>query len=132
MPDQRSIIDYINDILDAMSKAEKFIGNMAYAEFEEDEKTFFAVVRAFEIIGEASTHIQENLREEYQDIPWGRRVGMRNVLIHRYFGITRQILWNTIKVFLGTGKPSDRESPLQVLVGAGLRACPKMLHFERL
>jgi uncharacterized protein with HEPN domain len=38
MPDQRSIIDYINDILDAMSKAEKFIGNMTYAEFEEDEK----------------------------------------------------------------------------------------------
>jgi len=55
------------------------------------------VVRAFEIIGEASTHIQENLREEYQEIPWGRMVGMRNVLIHRYFGITRQILWNTIK-----------------------------------
>lgn len=97
MPEQRSIIDYINDILDAISKAENFVGNMTFEEFENDEKTLFATVRAFEIIGEASAHIPESLREKYNEIQWKRMVGMRNVLIHRYFGITKHALWNTIK-----------------------------------
>jgi len=97
MPEKRTVIDYINDIPAAATKAGVFVRDMTFEEFQEDEKTVFAVIRAFEIIGEASTHIPENFREEYNKIPWGRMVGMRNVLIHRYFGITKHVLWNTIK-----------------------------------
>lgn len=97
MPKERNITDFLNDILDAVYKAEEFIKDMSYEEFQKDSKTIFAVIRALEIIGEASTHIKEELRKEYNKIPWKRMVGMRNILIHHYFGFSQQIIWNTIK-----------------------------------
>jgi uncharacterized protein with HEPN domain len=59
---------------------------------------FDAVIRNFEVIGEAAKSISEKIKEDYPDIPWGDMVGMRNILIHSYFGIDYSIVWNTIKM----------------------------------
>jgi uncharacterized protein with HEPN domain len=97
MPKKRNIIDFVNDILEGIFKAEEFIKDMSFEDFEKDDKTVFATIRAMEIIGEASTHIPGELREEYSEIPWKRMIGMRNILIHQYFGFSKPIIWSTIK-----------------------------------
>lgn len=97
MPKKRNIIDFLNDILEAAFKAEEFIKGLTYEDFLEDDKTVFATIRAMEIIGEASSHIPVDLREIYNNVPWKKMVGMRNILIHQYFGFSKQVIWNTIK-----------------------------------
>jgi len=59
-----------------------------------------AVIRKFEIIGEASKHIPEEIKQKYLDIPWREMAGFRDKLIHFYFGIKHELVWNTIKMEL--------------------------------
>lgn len=63
----------------------------------EEEKSLYAIVRCFEIIGEAVKNIPEETKEKYCQIPWKDMAGMRDKLIHEYFGIDCEILWETIK-----------------------------------
>lgn len=65
--------------------------------FMADKKTVNAVVRSLEIIGEATGKIPEDVRERYPDVPWEEIIGMRNRLIHEYFGVDLAILWQTIQ-----------------------------------
>ena len=94
---KRNELLYLQDIYDATSKIEEFIVNMSYDEFSRDEKTQYAIIRAFEIIGEASNKISEGLKEVYFDLPWREMSGMRNKLIHEYFGINTEVIWKTTK-----------------------------------
>ncbi|MEM7181504.1 MAG: DUF86 domain-containing protein [Spirochaetota bacterium] len=87
---------YLKDILEAIHSIERFIGEMSFDEFVADDKTNSAVARKFEIIGEASKNISEKTKIENPDIPWKEMAGMRDKLIHAYFGISHKILWNTI------------------------------------
>lgn len=87
---KRTYVDYIKDIISELERIEEFVGNMSYEEFINDEKTIYAVVRCFEVIGEA-------IRNKYPEVPWKRIAGMRNKLIHEYFGVDYDILWETIK-----------------------------------
>lgn len=96
MPDKRTITDFLNDILDAILKAEEFVEGLTFEDFLRDYKTVFATVHALEIIGEASSNIPESIRKTYSEIPWKKMVGMRNILIHQYFGLSKQVIWNTI------------------------------------
>lgn len=93
----RQSIDYLNDIIGAIEKAEAFSCGMTIDEFLADEKTLYATVRAIEIIGEASKHVPESVRDRYPDLPWKQMSGMRDKLIHAYFGVDATVIWKTIR-----------------------------------
>ena len=88
---------YLKDILDAISDIEVFIGNINEAEFYKNKEKKYAVVRALEIIGEASKNLSKELRAKHKEIPWKEIVGMRDKLIHWYFGIKWELVWETVK-----------------------------------
>lgn len=91
----RQSTDYVNDILYAIRKIDEFTNGLTYEEFLEDEKTQFAVIRAIEVIGEATKNIPDSVKANYTSIPWRNISGMRDKLIHAYFGIDMDILWKT-------------------------------------
>jgi uncharacterized protein with HEPN domain len=107
MPD-RIFTEYLEDILDSISKIREFTGNMDFSAFSKDEKTSFAVIRALEIIGEASKNIPEEVRSSHPDIPWREMAGIRNKLIHDYFGVNLAVVWKTVKEDLPTLEPEIR------------------------
>lgn len=88
---------YIKDIFDAMESIENFVENMNFEEFKKDNKTTSAVVRKFEIIGEATKQIPEDLRRKYPQVAWKEMAGMRDKLIHSYFRVDYKLVWTTIK-----------------------------------
>ena len=88
---------FINDILECIEKIEKYISNISYDDFVKDNKTKDAVVRNLEIIGEAANQIPLNIRKRYKDIPWVQIIGLRHRLIHGYFVVDYDIVWNIIK-----------------------------------
>ena len=70
---------------------------MNYQSFVKDKKTVDAVIRNFEIIGEATKHIPERVRKEHLGVPWKDMAGMRDRLIHGYFGVNLDVIWKTLK-----------------------------------
>ena len=101
----REVIDFLEDALNAMAKAELFIADMTYEEFIKDEKTVFAVIRAIEVIGEALKHVPSELRQKFSDIPWRDITGMRDILVHEYFGVDLETVWETVKTDIPSIKP---------------------------
>ncbi len=81
----RELTDYLHDIMDAIQKIERFIEGLDFAQFAGDDKTNFAVVRALEIIGEATRKIPNSVRARYPSVPWREMAGLRDKLIHDYF-----------------------------------------------
>lgn len=98
----REWIFRLEDILRAIEKIESYLKGMTLSQFKKNELVIDAVVRNLEIIGEASKHIPPNIRQTYSDIPWEIMYGMRNVLIHEYFGVDTKIVWRTAKGDLPT------------------------------
>lgn len=97
MSDDRTNIDYVQDIVDELHRILKFTKKKSYESFSKDDKTIYAVIRSFEIIGEAAKKIPQNITGEFPDIPWKRMSGMRDKLIHEYFGVDIKTLWKTIQ-----------------------------------
>lgn len=93
----RDYRDYLQDILDAVNDIESFVDDMTYEAFIKDRKTLNAVVRSIEIIGEASKNIPETMKTKYKELPWKQMAGMRDKLIHAYFGIDTETLWKAVK-----------------------------------
>ncbi|MEN4005760.1 MAG: DUF86 domain-containing protein [Methanobacteriaceae archaeon] len=87
---------YVEDILESMDKIERYISDLTYETFEKNDLVVDAVIRNLEIIGEASKNIPENVRGKYPDIPWKRMIGLRNIVIHEYFGVDLTIIWKII------------------------------------
>ena len=79
---------YLKDIIEAMNKIKDFVVGLTFEEFQKDDKTSSAVIRKFEIIGEATKNISGEIRTKYSGIPWKEMAGLRDRLIHSYFGIT--------------------------------------------
>lgn len=90
----------IQDILKAIDKIERYLKKTPLKEFKKNELIADAIIRNFEIIGEARKNIPAHVRSEYPDIPWTQMSGMRDVLIHEYFGVDLETVWHTAKHYL--------------------------------
>ena len=106
---KREYTDYLNDMLENAEKALSFVEGMEFDDFQKDDKAVYAVIRAFEIIGEAARQIPENVREANPDIPWREITGMRNKLTHEYFGVNMKVVWRTVKEDLPVIIPALKE-----------------------
>ena len=96
MKSNREYTDYLQDILEALTKARQFVKDVDFEAFHANDEKVFAVIRALEIIGEAAKNIPKTIRGRYTDIPWEDIVGMRNKVIHNYFGVDLQVIWKTL------------------------------------
>ncbi|MEP0860279.1 MAG: DUF86 domain-containing protein [Ignavibacterium sp.] len=90
----------LKDILESIDKIFDYTNDMSKEEFLSDEKTKDAVVRNFEVIGEAASKLSEELKAKHSDIDWKGVIGLRNVLIHDYFGVDYIIVWTIKEKFL--------------------------------
>ncbi len=100
---------FLKDVLDAIDSIEKFVEGITLDEFRRDDKTSSAVIRKFEVIGEATKHVPEQIRDEHPEIPWKSIAGLRDRLIHAYFGIDHKLVWDAIKTELPKLKPKLKE-----------------------
>ena len=105
-------LDYIDDILDAMDKAEILLTDVTYDQFAGDFRIHYAVVRALEIIGEATKRLPSSLRDEYPTIPWRGMAGMRDRIIHGYDMVDYEIVWNTVKEVIPRIRPLLQQIPV--------------------
>jgi len=88
---------YLQDILDAIGDIEKFLEKVTEEEFYCNKEKQYAVLRALEIIGEATKNLSKEMRAKYRTIPWKDIAGMRDKLIHMYFGVKVDLVWETVK-----------------------------------
>jgi uncharacterized protein with HEPN domain len=82
----------IEDILESIAKVERYTAGMTFDTFTADEKTIDAVVRNFTIIGEAARYMPQEIEARYPYLPWNEMRGMRNIVVHEYFGVSFSIL----------------------------------------
>ncbi len=97
MSEERLLQDYLNDILESISDIREFVMGMTLDTFTNDRKTVNAVIRSLEVIGEAVNKIPQDIRDRYPETHWQEMIGMRNRLIHEYFGVDLNIVWQTIE-----------------------------------
>lgn len=96
---------YLKDIVEAMEAIEKFVQDLEFGQFKLDDKTSSAVIRKLEIIGEATKSVPETIRQNYTQVPWKEMAVMRDKLIHFYFGIDYNLVWQAVKNRIPQIKP---------------------------
>ena len=84
---------YLQDILESIEHIQRFLDGVSEDEFYKNVEKQDAVLRRLEIIGEAVKHLPEEIREVHPDIPWRQIAGMRDIIIHEYFGVTLNMVW---------------------------------------
>lgn len=104
MSKKRNTLLLLNDIVDAISAIEDFTAKLTQEEFYNDRKTKDAVVRNFEIIGEASRQISSEFKSDHPHIKWRETADLRNKIIHEYFGVDYVLLWEIITLDLSSLK----------------------------
>ncbi len=102
--EERSYKIFLNDIQTAMSRIAEYIESYDFEHFRKDYKTVDAVIRNFEIIGEASKKLDEKIKEKYPDVPWKEMYYLRNRVLHEYFGVDYEIIWDVATNYLPENK----------------------------
>lgn len=97
MSKKRRDRDFLGDIQEALEMIRLYTKGFTYRKFFDDRKTQDAVVRNFEVIGEAAKNVSEDLKTKYPEVEWKNIAGLRDKLIHFYFGIDYKIVWNITK-----------------------------------
>ncbi|HUT31038.1 MAG TPA: DUF86 domain-containing protein [Sedimentisphaerales bacterium] len=94
---KRPIDLLLNDIRQAIDRIEEYIENLSFDGFSDDQKSADAVVRNLEIMGEAAKRLPQELKEKYSEIEWHKVVGLRHRIVHEYFGIDLEIIWQILQ-----------------------------------
>jgi len=112
---KRPIDLLLNDICEAIDRAEQYIENLSFDALSKDQKSVDAVVRNLEIIGEASNRLTDKFKEKYSEIEWHKVVGLRHRIVHEYFGIDLEIIWQILHKDL----PELKQKIMQIMNNEG-------------
>jgi uncharacterized protein with HEPN domain len=110
--EERTYIMYLEDILLAMNRIAEYIEGSDFQTFKRDYKTVDAVIRNFEIIGEASRSLPARIKEKYPKLPWSEMYLLRNKVSHEYFGVDYEIIWDVAMNYL----PQNRVQIEEILL----------------
>lgn len=110
-PTERDPILYLEDIVLSMKRVQEYIAESDFHRFKWDYKTVDAVVRNFEIIGEAAKNLSQELKSHYPEVPWEEMYRLRNRITHEYFGIDYEIIWDISTRHL----PKNQKNLIEIL-----------------
>ena len=102
----RSPRHYVEDMQAAVEKTERYVEGLDLAEFQASDMAIDAVIRNIEVIGEAARQLPDDVRARYDEVPWSRIIGLRNIVAHGYFGVDVENIWKVVKDNLPELKPS--------------------------
>ena len=88
---------YLRDILEAIDKIERYTKNMNFEDFSDNELIQDGVIRNLEIIGEAVKNLPDDIKKDYSEVEWRKIAGLRDILIHAYFGVDLEVIWDIVK-----------------------------------
>ena len=88
---------YLSHILQSIETIQRYMKGVDYASFKKQEMMIDAIIRQLEIIGEAASHVSGELKSQHDTLPWRQMQNMRNLLIHHYFGVDIEVVWDTCK-----------------------------------
>ncbi|AFY89207.1 HepT-like ribonuclease domain-containing protein [Chroococcidiopsis thermalis] len=106
---ERQLAEFLQDILDTIADIETFTDNVEFEAFQVNREKVLAVIKSIEILGEAVKKVPDYIRSQYPDIPWRSIAGMRDVLVHEYWGIDVNIIWATVQEGLPSLKAAIAE-----------------------
>ena len=112
-PIDREYILYLEDMRQSMERIEEYLGDLDFRHFKMNYMVVDAIIRNFEILGEASKNIPKNVQIKYPEIPWKNMYGLRNLIAHEYFGIDYEMIWEIAKNNLAKNR-IDLESILKI------------------
>jgi uncharacterized protein with HEPN domain len=104
MKEKRDCKIYLDDILLAIERILEYTEGYDFTRFKQDYKTVDAVIRNFEIIGEAAKNIPDTIKNQYPAVPWTEMYSLRNRIAHAYFGIDYETIWDIITNYLSDNK----------------------------
>lgn len=94
---RRGWLERVDDMLEAIDRIQQYTDGMSFEQFRDDAKTIDAVIRNLTVIGEAACHIPVEVEDAAGRVPWANMRGIRNVVVHEYFGVSLSILWETVQ-----------------------------------